>query len=279
MNIVCFVRPAPGWNKFRFNLTTGAVEVPQDVPLGVSAFGEGTWVLHPADRAALDAAAATLQAAAGADGTLTVVAVESAVPDAAETVLREALARGATRAVLVTGARDPDSYVTASALAAVIGQAPGDGKADLVLLGADMPGGAPDEIGPMVAEDLGWAQITAALTLIPAPDDPARLRADQQWVAGLRTVEAALPLVVSLLPNAALTPRYPQGGAVLAAYRKGQIERVDVAVLGLTGANAAQGVRRVIVRRAALGEAHAAERLTGPVEESVAVLLPALRQS
>jgi len=276
MNIVCFVRPAPGWDKFRFNLTTGAVEVPQDVPLGVSAFGEGTWVLQPADRAALDAAAA-LQAA-GADGTLTAVAVESEVPDAAETVLCEALARGATRAVLVTGARDADSYVTASALAAVIGQAPG-GTPDLVVLGADTPGGVPDEVGPMLAEALGWAQITAALTLAPAPDDPARLRADQQWVAGLRTVEASLPLVVSLLPNAALTPRYPPGGAVLAAYRKGQIERVDVAALGLTGANAAQGVRRVIVRRAALGEAPVAERLTGPVEESVAVLLPTLRQS
>ncbi len=277
MNIVSFVRPAPGWDKFRFNLTTGAVEVPQDVPLGVSAFGEGTWVLHPADRAAL-AAAVSLQAA-GADGTLTAVAVESEVADAAETVLREALARGATRAVLVTGARDADSYVTASALAAVIGQATGDGKANLVVLGADAPGGVPDEIGPMLAEDLGWTQITAALTLAPAPDDPARLRADQQWVAGLRTVEAALPLVVSLLPNAALTPRYPRGGDVLAAYRKGQVERVDVAALGLTGANAAQGVRRVIVRRAALGEAPAAERLTGPVEESVAVLLPALRQA
>jgi electron transfer flavoprotein beta subunit len=278
MNIVCFVRPAPGWDKFRFNLTTGAVEVPQDVPLGVSAFGEGTWVLHPADRAALDAAV-TLQAAGGADGTLTAVAVESEVPDAAETVLREALARGATRAVLVTGAPDADSYVTASALAAVIGQAPDGGKPDLVLLGADAPGGAPDEIGPMLAEDLGWAQITAALALALAPDDSAGLRADQQWVAGLRTVEAALPLVVSLLSNAALTPRYPQGGAVLAAYRKGEIERMDVAALGLTGANAAQGVRRVIVRRATLGEAPAAERLTGPVEESVAVLLPALRQA
>jgi electron transfer flavoprotein beta subunit len=277
MNIVCFVRPAPGWDKFRFNLSTGAVEVPRDVPLGVSAFGEGTWVLHLADRAALDAAV-TLLAAAGAGGTLTAVAVESEVPDAAETVLREALARGATRAVLVTGARDADAYVTASALTAVIGQAADGGKPDLVVLGADAPGGVPDEVGPMLAEDLGWAQITAALTLAPAPDDPARLRADQQWVAGLRTVEAALPLVVSLLPNAALTPRYAHGADVLAAYRKGQIERVDVAALGLTGAHAAQGVRRVIVRRAALGDAPAAERLTGPVEESVAVLLPALRQ-
>jgi electron transfer flavoprotein beta subunit len=207
------------------------------------------------------------------------VALESEVPDAAETVLREALARGATRAVLVTGAPDADSYVTASALAAVIGQAPGGRQPDVVVLGAGAPGGAPDEIGPMLAEDLGWPQITAALTLAPAPADPARLRADQQWVAGLRTVEAALPLVVSLLPNAALPPRYTRGADVLAAYRKGQIERVDVAALGLTGADAAQGVRRVIVRRAALGEVPAAERLTGPVEESVAVLLPTLRQS
>jgi hypothetical protein len=65
---------------------------------------------------------------------------------------------------------------------------------------------------------------------------------------------------------------------VLDAYRKAQIEPEHVAALGLTSPHPAQGVRRVIVRRAALGDAPAAERLTGPVEESVAVLLPALRQ-
>ena len=55
---VCFVRPFPAWDRPRFDLRTGAVEVPPEAPVGMSAFGEGTWMLGPADRAALDAAVA-----------------------------------------------------------------------------------------------------------------------------------------------------------------------------------------------------------------------------
>ena len=40
-----------------------------------------------------------------------------------------------------------------------------------MVLGAETRRGAPDEIGPMLAEALGWAQITAALTLDLTPSD------------------------------------------------------------------------------------------------------------
>ena len=280
MTSLCIVRPSPGWNKLRFNLATGAVEVPADSPVGLSAFGEGVWILGPGDRAALDAvtpgaataAPGAVIAAGGAS--LIAVALATAEAEAAEAALREALARGATRAILITGAEDADSSVAAGALVALIRRMPAGEAPDLIVLGAEMPNGAPDELAPMLAEALGWAGITAATTLAPAPGAPDRLQADQVWVAGRRTVTLARPAVISLLPDAAVPPRYPPAAAVLAAFRRQQIERVALADLDLPAGRAP----RVVVRRAALAEAPPVERLAGPVEESVAVLLGGLRE-
>jgi electron transfer flavoprotein beta subunit len=292
MNILLIVRPYPAWDRPRFNLQTGAVEVPADTPAGMTAFGEGTWVLNPGDRAALDAALGEgsgfrvqgsgfrVEDAVGhgsaVDGQLTAVALATAEAGAAEAALREALARGAQRAILITGAEDADSYQATSAIAAAIRRLPDGERPDLVVLGAEGPSGAPDEIGPMLAEELGWGQVTGAISLAPsragARSHSARVQADQHWVGGLRTVVAALPLVVSLLPNPALPARYAVAGNVLAAFRTATVESVaDLTLPSDSGP-------RVTVRRAALAEAPPVERLTGPLDESVAVLVQGLRQ-
>lgn len=268
MSALVFVRPYPGWDKLRFDLSSGAVQAPPDTATGLSAFGEGTWTLNPSDRAALDALAGS-----GATGVIA-VALDAGDPEAAEAALREALARGASRAVLITGAADADSYVTASILAALTRREVG---VDLVAVGAEAPGGAPDEIAPMLAEALGWPALTGALALGPDPNG-AGVRAETRWGRGGRTVAAPLPVVVSLLPNPALEPRYPTPAATLAAFRDRIVETLAVADLGLTGADAAEGAPRTRVRRAQLGDPPAQERLSGQIEESVAVLLHALRQ-
>jgi|GEM_PF-1928922 len=280
MNILFVVRPYPGWDKFRFNLSTGAVEVPDDTAPGLSAFGEGTWVLNPSDRAALDAALAGRGPGAGGDAAAPhsiAVALAGEDPTIAEAALREALARGADRAWLIGGAADADSYFTASILAAVVRRQPAAEAIDLVVLGAETPAGGPDEIGPMLAEALGWAGITTATTLAWAPDGAGLLRAEQRGPGGPRTVQAAGPAVVSVAANPALPPRYAHGGAVIAAYRQRTVETLALATLGLAGAGAERSAPRVVVRRAALADSPPNERLTGPIDESVAVLLPALR--
>ncbi|MGI8588081.1 MAG: electron transfer flavoprotein subunit beta/FixA family protein [Chloroflexia bacterium] len=269
MNVVVYIRPTPSWDKLRFNLDTGTVELPPDTVVGVSAFAEGVWTLSPSDRAAVEwsvvsgqwsedggqaAVDSSLQAGQPKIG-VTAVALETDVQGAAEEVLREAMARGADRAVLISGAEEADSFVAASALAALVRRMSGKDGVDLVLLGAEAPNGAPDEVGPMLAEELGWA-----------------------GVVGARTVEASTPAVVSLLPDTDLPPQYAKGGSVIAAYRKKQIETLSLDDLGLTGADAEKGSARVIVRRAALAEAPPRELLKDSVEESVAVLVQALRQ-
>lgn len=277
MNILLLARPAPAWDRLRFNLQTGAVEVPADTPVGQTAFGEGTWVLNPSDRAALDACLALAERAAE-DGappaahTVTAVALQSAEPEAAEAALREALARGASHALLIAGAEDADSWLATSALAAVMRRSAS--AFDLVALGAEAPNGAPDEIGPMLAGALGWRQVTGATTLDTPPGGVVRIRADQHWIGGLRTVTAELPAVVSLLPNPGLPVRYARAAQVLAAFRTATIERIALADLDL----AAGSGPRITVRRAALAEPPPVERLAGPLDESVAVLLQALRQ-
>src|SRR6188474_2928237 len=58
MNIMVIVRPAPGWEKARFNMQTGEPEVSAGTAVGLTAWGEGTWVLNLSDRNALDLALA-----------------------------------------------------------------------------------------------------------------------------------------------------------------------------------------------------------------------------
>ncbi len=281
MKILILVRPAPAWDKLRFDLGSGAVEVPADTLVGLSAFGEGTWTLNGSDRAALDAASSVVRrpslaaengtnggAGATAPSEIIAVALASAPGDAAEAALHEALARGAHRTILVTGAPDADAALTAGVLAALVGRLAGDGGLDAVLLGAETPAGAPDEVGPMLTEALGWAGLSA-VTALHTADSGSGLHAGT--AAG--TFALPTPAVVSLLPNPALTPRYAHGGAVIAAFRKQPIESLALGDLHLPGATTA----RVTVRRATLGEPPANERLKGSVEESVAVLLGGLR--
>src|SRR6476660_1510718 len=119
MNIVCIVRPAHGWDKPRFNLETGTPEVSAGAAVGLSAWGEGTWVLNPADRAALDAAMDLAAAAADIEtgrNVITVLALAGDDPAAAIDVLYEALAHGANRAILLDADISPDPGAAATVL-------------------------------------------------------------------------------------------------------------------------------------------------------------------
>ena len=298
MRMLVFVRPAPAWDKLRFDLGSGAVEVPADTLVGLSAFGEGTWTLNRSDRAALDGGSAVVgrqsavvshqsavggrRSAVGGDGTavdagaapaeIIAVALMVEPPDAAEAALREALARGAQRVILVTGAPDADASLTTSVLVALVQRLAQAGGVDAVLLGAETPAGLPDEVGPMLAEALGWAGLAAATALQAAADGSGLHATTADGLFALPT-----PAVISLLPNPALTPRYAHGGAVIAAFRKQPLEALTLADLGLTDRGSDSATSRVTVRRATLGAPPANERLNGPVEESVAVLLGGLQ--
>ncbi len=273
MNIVVIVRPAPGWEKPRFNMQTGEPEVSPGTAVGLLAWGEGTWVLNPSDRNALDLALTLAENEA--DSKVTALALAVHDPAAAQEALYAALARGATGAILLdTPDYGSDPAVAATVLAAAIRKIGADAPVDLVVSGAEAPDGGPDPLVPMLAEALGWSQITGVsrLTIGESP-----LRAELVSDNGTRTLEARLPTVVSVARQVSGPARYTHLGRELVAYRKQGIDTWDTARLGLDEAAAGALTPRTVIRRNALADAPTGERLTGPVEESVAVVLQSLK--
>jgi electron transfer flavoprotein beta subunit len=307
MNIVIIVRPAPGWEKPRFNLETGAPEIPPGTAVGLSAWGEGTWVLNQTDRDAIDVALdlrdgveehkqtmqgereqvfgvellkeAVANNPTSLEWNLTTVAIATGEPAAATDILYEALARGANRAILID---DPelgsDATVSATAIAAAVRALAVEQEIDLVLMGAQAPDGSPDVVAPMVAAALGWSQMTGAEQLFHNLIEGGRLQAQQLWDGAWRTLAVRLPAVISVVRQWHWAPaRYTLGAGIMAAYRQRKVEVWDQARLGLDTAAPEQLTPGVTIRRNALADAAAGERLAGPVEESVAVLLQGLK--
>jgi len=274
MNTVVIVRPAPGWEKPRFNMQTGEPEVSAGTAVGLTAWGEGTWGLNPSDRNALDLALALAESDPDA-ARVTALALASPDPAAAHEVLYAALARGATGAILLDNPDwGSDPAVAATVIAAAIRALAADTPVDLVLGGAEAPDGGPDALAPMLAEALGWSQATGVSSLDAAE---GQLRAEQAWDGDQRTVKIGFPAVVSVARQVRGPARYTKLGRELVAYRKGRIDPWDAARLGLDQTTAGALTPRVMIRRNALADAPTGERLTGPVEESVAVVIQGLK--
>ena len=187
------------------------------------------YVLQPADRDALEAALRIKDATAAE-----VVALpRSPLPD--DDVLRQALARGADRAIHLVGQAvnlpHADDAVMASVLAAAVQRL---GGADLVLTGATTLDTGQGQLGPRLAEALGWPQIVGAWQVtIRRGGEAAQgtVRAVRQEGASYVTVEADLPAVVTVAPGA-LKLRYPDGARLINVYRAADaVERWDVSDL------------------------------------------------
>jgi electron transfer flavoprotein alpha/beta subunit len=177
------------------------------------------YMLQPADRCALEAALC-IKDTTGAE----VVALpRGPLPD--NDVLRQALATGADRAVYLAGEgfAEADDAAMAGVLAAAVERL---GGADLVLIGASTLDTGQGQLGPRLAEALGWPQILGAWA-VEAAD--GRVQAVVQASGGqeeetrffgknLVSVEADLPALVTVLPGT-LKPRYPDGVRLINVYR------------------------------------------------------------
>lgn len=166
------------------------------------------YILQPADRCALEAAL-RIKEAVGAE----VVALPRAIfPD--DDVLRQALARGADRAVYIAGKPMalPDDGVMVRVLQAALERL---GGADLILTGATTLDAGQGQLGPRLAEALGWPQIVGAWT---AEVTDGAVQAVLQDGSDFLRVEAPLPAVVTFVPGA-LKLRYPDGRRLINIYR------------------------------------------------------------
>jgi electron transfer flavoprotein beta subunit len=201
------------------------------------------YMLQPADRCALEAALRIKDAAlagprSGQDAEV-VALPRGPLPD--DDVLRQALATGADHAVYLNcdGFKRADDAVAVRVLAAAVERL---GGVDLLLTGATTLDTGQGQLGPRLAEALGWPQIAGAWQ-VGVADGKVRvvcqssplLAGGEEGVARYVTVEANLPAVVTVLPGT-LKLRYPDGVRLINVYRgagemAGALHQWDVADL------------------------------------------------
>ena len=150
-------------------------------------------------------------------------------PDRATEALRKGLSMGADDAILIS---DPslagsDALATSKVLAEVIKS----GGSDLVFCGTESTDARMSVIPAMLAERLGWAQLSFAgsVTVDPAS---SRVEIARMTDAGVETMSANFPAVVSVIEKIN-EPRYPSFKGIMAAKKK-PIETKTVGDLGLS---------------------------------------------
>lgn len=129
-------------------------------------------------------------------------------PATAEATLRDALAAGAHRATLLCdhAFAGSDTWATANALAAAVLH---DGGADLVLCGSSAIDGETGQVGPSVAQRLGWTQVTMCEAVAREGDgDGDTIVARRIVEGGYEQLRVPLPAVVSI-GETGFAPRYP----------------------------------------------------------------------
>ena len=177
------------------------------------------FILDPGSKAALEAANDLKQGGVAAQ----VIAI-SVGPERVEDGLREALARGADRAIWLRS-DGGDALVIANLIAAAVRKI---GEIDLIIAGHQSLDTGAGELAPRLAEALDWPQILGA----------AKIGAAEQGVTaivpadGFVQVEAALPVVVSLLGEA-YGDTYANGWRLMDAYKKWNVEAWSTAELDL----------------------------------------------
>jgi electron transfer flavoprotein beta subunit len=179
------------------------------------------YIVDPGSKAALEAA---LRLKGDEDEIIALSVGEPRVDDA----LREALAMGSDAAYLLTDKAfaPADVSVTARILAATIDRL---GGADLIVTGRESGDTGAGQIGPRLAEALGYTQITDVWALAAGG---LGIQATRRWGEGFATVEASLPVVVTVAPNA-FSPRYAHGARIMSAYREWNVTAWDASDLEL----------------------------------------------
>ena len=196
-------------------------------------------VVNELDEYAVEEALQIQERLGGADAVT--VTVLSMGPEKAAEAIRKALSMGADQAVHVV---DPalhgsDALATSHVLAAAVQRiAP-----DLLILGSESTDARMSVVPAMVAERLGWPQLTFAGKVELDGDGAAgsAITVQRQTDYGYDVVTAALPAVVSVVEKIN-EPRYPSFKGIMAAKKK-PVETltladvgVDASEVGLAGA-------------------------------------------
>ena len=159
-------------------------------------------------------------------------------PERARDAIRKGLSMGADRAVLITDAAlaGADVLTTAKVLAAAIKQE----QPDLVICATESYDGSTGMVPPMLAELLGFPQLTFAKKV---EVDGSTIKVHRQTADGYQVVEAATPAVISVTAAIA-EPRYASLKGIMAARSK-EIKQVALSDLGVEVAEPAETIEGV----------------------------------
>ena len=193
-------------------------------------------ILNPFDGYALEAAARVKD-----KNPDTKIVVLSMGPEQAKAVLKECLAIAADKAYLVSdrafGGSDTlaTSYIISQAVKKVESI---EGKFDAIFCGKQAIDGDTAQVGPELAEHLGYPQVTYGLE---AELDGETLKVKKEAEEGAQIIGVALPAVVTYT-KPAWDPRYPTIKRKMAANRAdiptltaADLEGIDLAHAGLKG--------------------------------------------
>jgi len=193
-------------------------------------------ILNPFDAYALEAAARIKDK--NPDAKLVALSMG---PQQATAVLKDCLAIAADKAYLVSsrffGGSDTlaTSYILSQAIKAVEEQ---EGKFDLIFCGKQAIDGDTAQVGPEIAEHLGYPQITYGLEAQVEGDE---IKVRKETETGAEIVAATLPCVVTFT-KPSFDPRYPTlkrkmtaGRAQIPVLTEAELTGIDLSAAGLKG--------------------------------------------
>lgn len=138
-------------------------------------------------------------------------------PGRAAEIIREGLYRGADGGYLLTDRAfaGADTLATSYALATAIRKI---GEYDLIIGGRQAIDGDTAQVGPQVAEKLGLAQVTYAEEILNVDEENKKVTIKRHIDGGVETVEAPLPLVVTV--NGSAAPCRPRNAKLVQKYKR-----------------------------------------------------------
>jgi electron transfer flavoprotein beta subunit len=189
-------------------------------------------VLDPGDECGVEEALQLKEAHGGE------VILVSMGPERAKDAIRKGLSMGADRGVLIS---DPalagaDALQTARALAAAIKAE----EPDLVICATESYDGSTGVVPPMLAELLGFPQLTFAKTV---EVDGSNIKVHRQTADGYQVVEASTPALITVTAAIA-EPRYASLKGIMAARSK-EIKQVTAADLSIEKGEPAETIEGV----------------------------------
>jgi len=186
-----------------FNIVVLAKQVPDTRNVGKDAMkADGTVnraalpaIYNPEDLNALEQALRLKSKITGAT-----VQILTMGPARAAEIIRESMYRGADGGYLLSGREfaGSDTLATSYALACAIRKM---GKVDLIICGRQAIDGDTAQVGPQVAEKLGFPQITYAEEILDLTDN--KITVKRRLERGVEVVRGTLPMLVTVNGSAA----------------------------------------------------------------------------